>query len=69
MLPQCPPRLPMPSLLMRSSFQPWRLLEMVTTLSSLRLSTVLFSIGFALHVLQVHKLPAFLSISIFHLIW
>ena len=44
----------------------WRFREMITILPSLiHLSLVLFFIGLALYLLQVHILPAFLSISIF----
>src|SRR6201990_885441 len=44
----------------------WRLPEMITTLPSLiHLALVLFFIGLALYLLQVHKLPAFITISIF----
>ena len=46
----------------------WRLPEMITILPSLiHISLVLFFIGLALYLLQVHPLPAFLSISIFGL--
>ena len=46
----------------------WRLPEMITILPSLiHLSLVLFFIGLALYLLQIHKLPAFLAISIFGL--
>ena len=44
----------------------WRFRELITILPSLiHLSLVLFFIGLALYLLQVHILPAFLSISIF----
>ena len=44
----------------------WRLPEMIIILPSLiHISLVLFFIGLALYLLQVHPLPAFLSISIF----
>ena len=46
----------------------WRLPEMITILPSLiHISLVLFFIGLALYLLQVHPLPAFLSIAIFGL--
>ena len=46
----------------------WRLPEMITILASLiHISLVLFFIGLALYLLQVHPLPAFLSIAIFGL--
>ena len=46
----------------------WRLPEIITILPSMiHLSLVLFFIGLALYLLQVHKLPAFLAISIFGL--
>ena len=46
----------------------WRLPEIITILPSLiHISLVLFFIGLALYLLQVHPLPAFLSISIFGL--
>ena len=46
----------------------WRLPQMIALLPSLiHLSLVLFFIGLALYLLQVHKLPAFLLISIFGL--
>src|SRR5258708_277095 len=46
----------------------WRLPEIITILPSLiHLSLVLFFIGLALYLLQVHKLPAFLTMSIFGL--
>src|SRR5258708_809455 len=44
----------------------WRLPEIITILPSLiHLSLVLFFIGLASYLLQVHNLPAFLTISIF----
>ena len=44
----------------------WRLPEIITILPSLiHVSLVLFFIGLALYLLQVHKLPAFLTIFIF----
>ena len=46
----------------------WRLPEIITILPSLiHISLVLFFIGLALYLLQVHPLPAFLSIAIFGL--
>ena len=46
----------------------WRLPEMITILPSLiHISLVLFFIGLALYLLQVHPLPAFLCIAIFGL--
>ena len=46
----------------------WRLPEIIIILPSLiHISLVLFFIGLALYLLQVHPLPAFLSISIFGL--
>ena len=46
----------------------WRLPEIITILPSLiHVSLVLFFIGLALYLLQVHKLPAFLTIFIFGL--
>ena len=46
----------------------WRLPEIITILPSfIHLSLVLFFIGLGLYLLQVHKLPAFLTISIFGL--
>ena len=46
----------------------WRFPEIITILPSLiHLSLVLFFIGLALYLLQIHKLPAFLTISIFGL--
>ena len=46
----------------------WRLPEVITILPSLiHISLVLFFIGLALYLLQIHKLPAFLAISIFGL--
>ena len=46
----------------------WRLPDVITILPSLiHLSLVLFFIGLALYLLQIHKLPAFVAISIFGL--
>ena len=46
----------------------WRFPEVIAILPSLiHLSLLLFFIGLALYLLQIHKLPAFLTISIFGL--
>ena len=46
----------------------WQFIEVIIILPSLiHLSLVLFFIGLALYLLQIHKLPAFLTISIFGL--
>ena len=54
--------------LRRQGLRRWRFLEVITILPSLiHLSLLLFFIGLALYLLQIHKLPAFLTICIFGL--